>query len=131
MSKGLKKGRLSPLGAALAAQQLGRFAQKGKVDRPARPNAAKLAEMAGDLGTAASPLSNATRAEHYRTQRAGGKAKFCAQLTPKQAKRLRKKSRASLPERASAALAGAFDNSPKRATLVDAQLAVYARGMTR
>lgn len=92
-----KQGRLSPLGAATAHLQLGRFAQarpvvslRGKVPAGAMP-VLKLADIAGGRGVSATPMSGARRAANYRHQRAGAPGKFCAQLTARQAKRLRKK----------------------------------------
>lgn len=57
---------------------------------PLAADRAILAKMAGRDSDHATPMSGARRAANYRRQRAGAPAKFCTQLTPKQAKRLRK-----------------------------------------
>jgi hypothetical protein len=104
MSKGLKRGRLSPLGSAMAAQQQGRFAQAprhgSKVTAPRVP-VAQLAELAGERGTTADPMDNGTRAMAYAAQR-GGTAPV---LTDRQRRRLRKAGRKSGQVPASGALA--------------------------
>lgn len=57
---------------------------------PLAAERATRARLAGDRGASAPPLAGSRRAANYRHQRAGAPGKFCAQLTPKQAKRLRK-----------------------------------------
>lgn len=114
-----KTAPLTPLGAAMAHLQLGKFSQRAAGQTTAkRPDRRAAAVAAGARGTSAQPLSNATRAGNYRTQNAGGKAKFCAQLTPAQARRLRKKSK-TLEGHAQAARAGAYDRSSAALTGTD------------
>jgi hypothetical protein len=91
MAQSTKKGRLSPLGAAMAHHQVGRFAQaqprqEGK-SVAAAANAVRLATSAGQLGRAAQPMENGRRAENYRRQRGG----LAPVLTDRQRRRLRKK----------------------------------------
>lgn len=85
MSKGLKKGRLSPLGAAMAHLRQGRFAQVTKMAKPNTLDPAGLARTAGDRGTSAAPMDNGQRALAYQRQRDGA-----LQLTDRQRRRLRK-----------------------------------------
>lgn len=57
---------------------------------PLAADRAVRAGLAGLRGISTKPTPGARRAANYRRQRAGAPAKFCAQLTGKQAKRLRK-----------------------------------------
>lgn len=62
----------------------------GKVQRRDPEQARRDAATAGRRGVVAEPTPGSRRAANYRRQLAGAPGKFVAQLTPKQAKRLRK-----------------------------------------
>jgi hypothetical protein len=124
MGKGFKRGRLSPLGSAMAAQQQGRFAQAprggSKVAAPRVP-VAQLAELAGERGAVTPPMDSGARAMAYAAQR-GGTAPI---LTDRQRRRLRKAGRKSGQVPASVARAELTGADLDR--YYAAQLAVYAR----
>lgn len=82
---------------------------------PLTADRADRARLAGNLGTSALPLTNARRAGNYRTQRVSVPGTPCFQLTPAQARRLRKKAK-TLEGHAQAVRAGAYDGSPKSLT---------------
>jgi hypothetical protein len=95
MGQSSKRGRLSPLGAAMAHQQMGRFFQArpettlrdaGTASKRARMAIADLAKMMGDRAPKTEPMDNGLRAEVYRRQRGG----LAPTLTARQRRRLRK-----------------------------------------
>lgn len=89
-----KHGALKPLASAIAHAQAGQFAPGVPRDKAPTGSVpvAQLAQFAGDRADVTPPMDNTARATSYRGQRGNGT--FCAQLTPAQSRRLRKKGRA-------------------------------------
>lgn len=90
MGTGRGRGRKGNSRAARGQDTLDRGRLDGKVQRRDPEKARRDAASNGQAGISADPLRGSTRAANYRRQRAGAPGKFVAQLTPKQAKRLRK-----------------------------------------
>jgi hypothetical protein len=90
MGTGRGRGRKGNSRTAAGQDVLDRGRLDGKVQRRDPDKARRDAATAGQLGAAAEPTPGARRAANYRRQLAGAPGKFVAQLSPKQAKRLRK-----------------------------------------